>query len=131
VSRKFSAHRPLSPFGRYIAALCESKGVSASHLLSVFGSKKRMSYALRPKADHPRASLLNYEELSELAHQLHADRQQTKHIILLGLLEHAPPELRSCVIKLVISNMELARDIGRHHPALDFTGVVLEFPKEL
>jgi hypothetical protein len=112
-------------------ALSQSKGISLSHLLSVFGSKKRMSYAMRSKETLSRARLLDYEELSDLAHCLHADRQQTKYIILLGLLELAPKELRSCVVKLVNSNIELASDLGRHHPGLDFSGIQQELSKDL
>jgi hypothetical protein len=122
VGRPFLSERPLSRFGRYVVELCEAKQIKPTHLKEVFGSTKRMSYALRPYFDSRRgASLLTFEELSALAHALHADRQQTRKLILLGLLEHAPAELQAAVIRLVNDNGHLAADLGRAAPPLDYS----------
>ena len=122
MGRPFVHHRPLSPFGRYVVALCEAASKSPSHLLAVFGSKMRMSYALRSRVvgERSRASLLSYEELCALAHALRANRAQSHRLILLGLLEHAPERLRSYVIKLTKQNGELGEALGRPPPPVDF-----------
>ncbi len=123
MGRPFAHHRPLSPFGRYVVALCEAANKSPSHLLTVFGSKTRMSHALRSRntGERSRASLLTYEELCALAHALRANRVQSHHLILLGLLEHAPERLRSYVVKLTTQNRELGEALGRPPPPIDFS----------
>jgi len=83
-----------------------------------------MSYALRPRipGERAKASLLNFEELSALAHALHTDRYQTRILIFLGLSEWAPPELRVCISHLYNDNKYLAVDLGREAPPLKFSG---------
>lgn len=102
VPREFSSSRPLSEFGRLVIALCEKRKIKPSHLENVFGSKKRMSFVLRPIPGRGRkAPPLNYDELSHLATVLRADIKTTQRIQLLGLLEAAPPELQACVRRLI------------------------------
>jgi hypothetical protein len=104
--------------------------VVPSSLLEVFGSKKRMSVVLRPRTPglRVRAAFLNFQELSALAHALHADARQTRHLILLGLLEHAPQELRTFVGHHINNSLQLANDLGRNPPPYKFTGPFPEIP---
>lgn len=91
-----------------------------------------MSIVLRPRTpgQSARASLLNYDELSALAHKLHTGPRQTRHLILLGLMERAPRELRICITNLVNECLQLSQDLGRSPPPLKFTGEILELPSD-
>ena len=121
--RPFSSSRPLSELGRLVLALCEKRKIKPSRLENVFGSTKRMSYALRPTpapGKGRKAPPLNYDELSHLAQVLRADIKTTQRIQVLGLMEFAPPELRACVRRLMTEVRELSEDKKRSAPPLYF-----------
>lgn len=123
VPRQFSSSRPLSELGRLVVALCEKRKIIPSRLENVFGSKKRMSYVLRPtpvRGTGRKTPPLTYDELSHLAQVLRADTKTTQRIQLLGLLESAPPELRACVRRLMTVVRELSEDKKRSPPPLYF-----------
>ena len=103
--------------------LAKKKGMPSKDFVKCFGNKSRMSFALRGRTrPGQRGALLSYQELSEIAHKLKADPDESRMIILLGLLEYGPPELQSCVLKMYDDLEILADRVHSDVPKLNFSG---------
>jgi hypothetical protein len=66
--------------------------------------------------------MLDYETLEALASALKCNRSETRTLILLGLLEHGPDQLRSCVFKLIEDLTNCTERLNIELPNLDFSG---------
>lgn len=131
MGRPYSRKHQFTEFGEYLVALADSKKIKVASLESVVGNKFRLYKALRGSTKTRSAPLLSYAELSRMAEKLDANRQETRRLILLGLLQHVPDELRSCLVRAVTQSIAQAKRLGSRPPELDFSGKDLKLPDEL
>ena len=125
VGRPIADGETLCPFGRYLVSLCEAKNFRLFSYVDVVGSKSTLSRSLRGATAAPgQRRLLSFDELQAIAARVKANRMQTRKLIFLGLLEHAPLELRSCIAKMIIENFDQAERLNVKPSNLDFSGIV-------
>ncbi len=130
-SRSFAKDRPLSAFGRYLVSLCEVKQIKVFSLTPAVGNKTRLSFALRGRPSKgSRGALLEIGELEAIARILRASRHEARRIVLLGLLEHGPPELKSCVIGMAEDVVDFASRLNARLPNLDLSGTERPLPEK-
>lgn len=83
----------MSPFGAFLAALCERKRTSlyAAGVSLGYTSRSFMTYATRPHAGKSRRNLLTVKEIRRLARWLDCSSEEEFKLTLLGALDYAPP----------------------------------------
>jgi hypothetical protein len=72
-----------------------------------------MTYVIRARKPGQRASLLGYDKLMKLAEKIPATEDERAMLVLLGLKEHVPRELRSYYDHLERDNRTMRRKLGR------------------
>jgi hypothetical protein len=105
---------PMSDFGAFFVSLCDRAGTTPYQVGKEAGipSKSRVAYALRPMSGKRRAAVLPISVLTDLARELDCSVDEASHLILLGLKEHAPQELREYIAHLEKDNSTLRRKAG-------------------
>ena len=92
----------------------------------------KLSYALRGRTrPGSRGALLDHATLEAIAKHLRANRSETRRLILLGMVEHAPRELRSAVIGMANDLVALAHRLNVQPPNLDFSGKDVELTPDI
>lgn len=89
----------LSEFGRFFLNLCEAAEVSpyAVALQSGIRTRSRVVYALRERHVGDRTTVFSIAELLSLAANIPATDDQRNHLVVLGVKEHATPDLRQYI----------------------------------
>lgn len=104
----------LSDFGAYFLSLCDRMGTTPYQIGLQAGipSKSRIAYAMRPRLGKRRAAVLSMDVLLSLVRQITCTADEASHLVLLGLKEHAPQELREYIAHLEKDNSTLRRKAG-------------------
>jgi hypothetical protein len=132
MGRPFASHRQFTAFGEYVLTLAQAKGIKFD-LLTKAITRTRLYETVREPIRRKRAPpRLTIGELCDLAAALKANDQETARIILLGLLQQAPPELASCTIAAITHTMAQAVRLNAPQPPeLDLSGDHLTLPDKL
>jgi hypothetical protein len=110
-------------FGRYLVDLCDARGVKVMSLAPNAGGTTRLSYALRGRLAAPgRRCFFDYATLTTLADTLCCNKGERQTLVMLGMLEHGPQELRSCVLTLIAEQKRLSTLAKCSPRPLDFSG---------
>jgi len=72
-----------------------------------------MSYALQQHSARSQKGLLSLKQLQGLAQALQCNNEEEVRLIILGMLEHAPPLLGNYVEEIERENIEMRKAMGK------------------